>query len=198
MPEEPDYHGATAESAGKAGFVPAPGVAERGYYLKGDGTWNTISYTDLTDKPTTIAHADDADTLGGIAAADYARKTDLTEVYEYKGSVASYANLPAANNKTGDVYDAQDTGMNYAWNGSQWDPLGQLIDFTAIVPTSRSVNGHALSSDITITAADVGAASSGHTHPSQVAIVSAYPTSSSVADLANGALLFYIEDYEVQ
>ena len=198
MPEEPDYHGATAESAGKAGFVPAPAVADRGKYLRGDGTWNTLSYTELADKPTTIEHADDADSLGGVAAANYALKSELTEVYEYKGSVASAANLPASNNKTGDVYDVQDTGMNYAWNGSQWDPLGQLIDFSTLVPTSRTVNGHALSGNITLSAVDVGAASSGHTHPAQVDIVSAYPTSSSVADLANGALLFYIEGYEVQ
>lgn len=38
----------------------------------------------------------------------------------------------------------------------------------AKVPTSRTVNGKALSSDITLSAGDVGAATSGHTHSSYV------------------------------
>lgn len=191
MPEEPDYQGATEVSAGKAGFVPAPEVADRGKYLRGDGVWNTLSYTELADKPTTIEHADDADSLGGVAAANYALKADLTEVYEYKGSVESYVNLPASNNKTGDVYDVQDTGMNYAWNGSRWDPLGQLIDFSTLVPTSRTVNGHALSGNISITASDVGAATDNHVHAPAIAIVNVEPTSANVSSLADTALIFY-------
>lgn len=67
--------------------------------------------------PTTVASLTDA--------ADYAKKTDITGVYKYKGSVAAVANLPASGNTAGDVYDVQDTGMNYAWNGSAWDALGE-------------------------------------------------------------------------
>lgn len=51
----------------------------------------------------------------------------VSSAYKYKGSVASVSALPATA-ETGDVYDVQDTGMNYAWNGSSWDSLGQLVD----------------------------------------------------------------------
>ena len=52
----------------------------------------------------------------------------ITSVYRWKGSVATTANLPASGNTVGDVYDVQATGSNYAWTGSAWDALGQMVD----------------------------------------------------------------------
>ena len=52
----------------------------------------------------------------------------VASAYVYKGSVASQSALPSSGQKTGDVYDVQDTGMNYAWNGSAWDALGTYVD----------------------------------------------------------------------
>lgn len=52
----------------------------------------------------------------------------VASAYHYKGSVATVADLPASGNVTGDVYDVQATGINYAWTGTTWDALGQLID----------------------------------------------------------------------
>ena len=74
--------------------------------------------------PTTVASLTDA--------SNYALKTDLTNVYKYKGSVAAVANLPASGNTAGDVYNVETTDMNYAWNGSAWDPLGQLFAIESI------------------------------------------------------------------
>lgn len=54
--------------------------------------------------------------------------TAVSSAFEYKGSVATVEDLPATGNKTGDVYDVQARGVNYAWNGSAWDPLGELVD----------------------------------------------------------------------
>lgn len=54
--------------------------------------------------------------------------TAVASAYKYKGSVATTDALPSSGNTTGDVYDVQATGMNYAWNGTSWDALGQLID----------------------------------------------------------------------
>ena len=51
----------------------------------------------------------------------------LSTVYKYKGSVATISDLPTTAN-TGDVYDTQETGMNYAWNGTEWDELGGTFD----------------------------------------------------------------------
>lgn len=49
--------------------------------------------------------------------------TKLTAVYRYKGTKPSYSELPSSGNEIGDVWDVNN-GMNYAWNGSDWDALG--------------------------------------------------------------------------
>lgn len=61
-----------------------------------------------------------------------ALKSDITAMYRYKGSKASFAALPAEGNETGDVWNVEDTGMNYAWDGEQWDALGQVFEVQAI------------------------------------------------------------------
>lgn len=55
----------------------------------------------------------------------------LSSTYKFKGSVASYSNLPTSGNVTGDVWNVEDTGMNYAWTGTAWDSLGSIIDLSA-------------------------------------------------------------------
>ena len=71
--------------------------------------------------------------VSDLADADnYALKSDITNVYKYKGSVATAENLPTSGNTTGDVYNVEATDMNYAWNGSAWDPLGELFAIETI------------------------------------------------------------------
>ena len=66
------------------------------------------------------------------AASTYALKTDITNMYKYKGSVATVSALPSSDNTTGDVYNVEATGMNYAWNGTAWDALGEIFTITSI------------------------------------------------------------------
>lgn len=66
------------------------------------------------------------------AASTYALKTDITNMYKYKGSVATVSALPSSGNTTGDVYNVEATGMNYAWNGTEWDALGEIFTITSI------------------------------------------------------------------
>lgn len=66
---------------------------------------------------------------------DVVRKKELdstlTSVYTYKGSKDTYANLPATGNNVGDVWNVEDTGNNYAWNGTNWDSLSaNVLDST--------------------------------------------------------------------
>ena len=73
--------------------------------------------------------------MGAIPAADadtFAKKSDLTNVYKYKGSVGTTAELPASGNTAGDVWNVTATDMNYGWTGSAWDPLGQLFSIDSI------------------------------------------------------------------
>ena len=51
-------------------------------------------------------------------------ETKTTGLFSYKGNVANKASLPSSGNKVGDVWNASDTGKNYAWSGTDWDDLG--------------------------------------------------------------------------
>lgn len=66
------------------------------------------------------------------SASDYALKSDITNMYKYKGSVATVSALPSSGQTAGDVYNVEATGMNYAWNGTDWDSLGEIFSITAI------------------------------------------------------------------
>ena len=61
-----------------------------------------------------------------------AEQLGLTTVYQYKGSVATYADLPTTGQKVGDVWNIETAdpdhgikaGDNVAWDGAQWETLG--------------------------------------------------------------------------
>lgn len=60
----------------------------------------------------------------------------ISSVMSYKGTVATVEDLPSSAT-VGDVYNVTDTGMNYAWNGSQWDALGSDIDLSSYVTNTQ-------------------------------------------------------------
>lgn len=61
--------------------------------------------------------------------------TKLTSVYSYKGSKATFAELPT-DAVLGDVWNVEEAhdntpaGTNWAWNGTEWDALGGSIDLS--------------------------------------------------------------------
>lgn len=57
----------------------------------------------------------------------------LTTVMDYKGTVATVANLPSTGNKNGDVYHVTADDGEYAWNGTAWEELGSAIDLSGYV-----------------------------------------------------------------
>ena len=65
-------------------------------------------------------------------ADDYAKKTDISGLYKYKGSKETFSALPTSGNVTGDVWNVEDTGMNYAWTGEGWDALGATFEISSI------------------------------------------------------------------
>lgn len=62
-------------------------------------------------------------------------KDSLGTVYVFKGTVATFSDLPT-NASVGDVYDVLDTGENYAWDGSKWDDIGGTVDLSAYAKTT--------------------------------------------------------------
>lgn len=94
----------------------------------------------------------------------------IGSVLRYKGSVNTRADLPTTGQVIGDMYNILSDGSNVVWNGSDWDDISGIVDLSEYrkaaaqdtidagkVPTSRTVNGKALSSDVTLTYTDVGA-----------------------------------------
>lgn len=69
-------------------------------------------------------------------------KTALSSVMVYKGAVATKDNLPKENQKVGDYYNAIDTDVNYAWNGSTWDEVGatKTVDLSGYYKKSEVDN----------------------------------------------------------
>ena len=62
---------------------------------------------------------------------DNAISSAVSSAYKYKGSVATYNDLPSSGNEVGDVYNVEDTGDNYAWTGSAWDKLSGTVDLSS-------------------------------------------------------------------
>ena len=95
--------------------------------------------TDLTKKITTVAnnlatHEADFNNPHKVTA----EQLGLATVYQYKGSVATYADLPTTGQKVGDVWNVETAdpdhgikaGDNVAWDGAQWDILGGNHDLS--------------------------------------------------------------------
>ena len=101
--------------------------------IKVNGTTQTITNKSV-DITVPTAVSDLTNDSGYQTASDVSTAigTALSSTFTYKGSVATVNDLPSSGNKTGDVYDVQATGVNYAWNGSSWDALGQIIDTSAL------------------------------------------------------------------
>lgn len=66
------------------------------------------------------------------SASDYALKSDIVNMYKFKGSKATVADLPSTGNVAGDVWNVEASGMNYAWDGSAWDALGEIFTIASI------------------------------------------------------------------
>lgn len=78
----------------------------------------------------------------------YVTKEDVVNVYKFQGSVPKYENLPTSGQTGGDVYNVEDTGMNYGWvedaenaAGGFWDPLGGTVQKGATFTPSVSEAG---------------------------------------------------------
>lgn len=103
--------------------------------------------TDLTKKITTVAnnlatHEADFSNPHKVTA----EQLGLTTVYQYKGSVATYADLPTTGQKIGDVYNVETAdpdhgikaGDNVAWNGTKWDVLAGNHDLSGYAQLNSS------------------------------------------------------------
>ncbi len=130
--------GASSSTNGKSGLVPVPQKGNQDKFLKGDGTWGTpesVTYSKATASDDGLMAKEDKKKLDAFGeASTYATKSDITNIYKYKGSVDNEDALPSSNQETGDVYNivAKSSygaaGMNVAWDGTKWDALGEKFE----------------------------------------------------------------------
>jgi hypothetical protein len=119
-------------------------------------------YSDLLNTPTIdqIYNGSSANAQSGTAVAgliaNYMTSTEvasaisnaIASVYRYKGSVATYADLPSSDLTVGDVYNVEEDGANYAWTGTSWDKLSENLS------NYVTINGAATLTNKTIDLAD--------------------------------------------
>ena len=79
-----------------------------------------------------------------IDLSNYVTKDQLTSVYTYKGSKATFAELPVVDVTVGDVWNVEEAhenhpaGTNWVWDGENWDALAGAVD----------LSGYALKADV--------------------------------------------------
>lgn len=124
----------TSNNGGPVEYIPAAGEKvlydrdSNHNYIRtkyGDGTHIVAELPFSTEQPD-WSQTDET-------AVDYIKnKPNISTVYRYCGSVATYAALPASSAASvGDVYNViADNGMNYAWDGEKWDSLGLSVDLS--------------------------------------------------------------------
>jgi len=134
---------------------------------------DAVTYADLAIE---LKAALDSKAESGTSLADYGildayTKTQidtmLSGAFTFKGAKDYYNELPTTGNSVGDVWQVRYSGTSgttlwdaeFAWDGEAWIELGSIfnVDLSGYVQETRKINGHSLSSDVVLTAADVSA-----------------------------------------
>lgn len=135
------------------------------------GEWSDIYNVpvanDKTQGITKLYSTEGTNTDGAISQyginnilANYAKLTDITSAYRYKGTVDNYSDLPTTH-KVGDVYNIKNAdaannikaGDNVVWNGTEWDNLSGVVDLSAYSTKAEAdklylaINGNAVSAN---------------------------------------------------
>lgn len=149
----PTMTGATASAAGKVGVVPAPAAGSQGQFLRGDGTWATVSTADEkvkstvstanTDYPVLLNSTAKSDT-GAVTAVSY-RDTDVyvnpsTGTLTANGLIATTSiSAPEATTTTAGLMSASDkTKLTNVEAGAEVNVIETVkVDGTALTPDAN-------------------------------------------------------------
>lgn len=102
-----------------------------------NGTAQTIDANKNVDLTVPTKVSDLTNDSGYQTASDVqsAIASGVASAVKIKGSVATYADLPATGNQNGDMYDTLDTGKNYVWieegGSGRWDDYAGAMDMSA-------------------------------------------------------------------
>ena len=160
---------------------------------------NQNAFSNIKIGSTTIAADSKTDTLTLVAGSNVTLTPDATNDAitiaatdtTYGNATTSAAGLMSASDKSkldGIATGANKITVDSSMSSTSTNPVQNKVVNTALsgkVPTTRKVNGKALSADITLSAADVGADASGSAN---TALTNAQSyTDTAIANLINGA-----------
>ena len=134
--------GATDQANGTKGLVPAPAIADKEKFLRGDGTWQDSSAVEANPSGTATAdltklgidgtvygikdadavHSADVGVAGGVAELDSNGRVPSSQLPSYVDDVVEYASISAfpVTGESGKIYVALDTNLTYRWGGTEY------------------------------------------------------------------------------
>lgn len=106
--------------------------------VKVNGTALSPDASKAVDVPVPTKTSDLANDSGFQTASQVssAISTALASAVTYRGTVATYAELPSSGQSTGDMWNVSADGMNYVWSGSAWDAQAPTVDLSGLVESS--------------------------------------------------------------
>lgn len=128
---------ATPAFGGKVSVVTGVTVDTNGHQTAKEVTEITIPSAVATDAADGLMPKGDHAKLAAFQTADkYALKSDIVGMYRFKGTAATYADLPS-DAEVGDVYNVTgEKGQNYAMTTEgTWDALGEVFTIDAMENT---------------------------------------------------------------
>lgn len=150
----------TLDWSGNAWFAGDVYVGSTSGTNKDDGSKKLATEEYVDDQMTTINYQ-----LGGLTGAMHfigKAAVDITDGSTTDPQIANYTTK-----EKGDVILGKDDHKEFVWNGAIWEELG---DEGSYALKTTTINGKALSYNITLTASDVGAASASTIETMQAAI----------------------------
>lgn len=150
----------TLDKLGNAWFAGDVYVGSTSGTNKDDGSKKLATEEYVDDQMTTINNQ-----LGGLTGAMHfigKAAVDITDGSTTDPQIANYTTK-----EKGDVILGKDDHKEFVWNGAIWEELG---DEGSYALKTTTINGKALSDNITLTASDVGAASASTIETMQAAI----------------------------
>lgn len=122
-----------------AKYLDQPGLVILWAKIKGlippEGT--LVTQTDLVQALSDYVTTTDFESA--VAELEKKINTEVSKVFTFKGSVATFDDLPSSDQQVGDVYNIEQddpdegilAGDNVVWTGDSWDKLAGTVDLSA-------------------------------------------------------------------
>ena len=138
-----DYELPTASADTLGGVKVGAGLAINSGVLSatGGGTADSVDWSNVQNKPTSLSEFTNDNGYQTASEVETMINSKVSSVMKYKGTVATYTDLPT-DASIGDTYNItnsseyNEAGDNAVWNGTSWDVLSGTIDLSNYVQSS--------------------------------------------------------------